>query len=121
MPRTERFVPSFAAEPPQELLPYGRWAARLSGEFLVAVAGVEPPEGEELGDAGEIQWFPDRSWHGRTYVPATAPTTTGLELFGFVSFRPAGDGEDATEFRARADATDETAARNPDWQLDLCD
>ena len=29
MPPTDRFVTSFAAEPPQEPLPYGRWADTL--------------------------------------------------------------------------------------------
>ena len=36
MPPEERFVPRFAAEPPLEELPYGRWAERLSAEFLAA-------------------------------------------------------------------------------------
>ena len=36
MPPEERFVPRFAAEPPQEQLPYGRWEQRLRQEFLAA-------------------------------------------------------------------------------------
>ena len=36
MPPEERVVPRFAAEPPQEELPYGRWEERLSQEFLAA-------------------------------------------------------------------------------------
>ena len=36
MPPTDRFVISFAAEPPQEPLPYGRWADTLKGHFLRA-------------------------------------------------------------------------------------
>jgi hypothetical protein len=121
VPPTERLVPSFAAEPPQDLLPYGRWEGQLSAEFLAACAGVAAPEGGELGEPGALLWYPDRTWHGRTYVPVTAPTSTGLELFGFVSFRPASDGTEPADFRSRADATEETAAANPDWQLDLCD
>jgi hypothetical protein len=31
------------------------------------------------------------------------------------------DGAEPTDFAAYADFTDETADRNPDWQLDLCD
>src|SRR5436190_180989 len=34
----ERFLPRFAAEPPQEDLPYGRWQERLGVELLGAVA-----------------------------------------------------------------------------------
>ena len=59
----------FAAEPPQEPLPYGRWAEALGEHFLEQVAKIETEE--ELGDPGEIRWFPDRTWNGRTYVPAT--------------------------------------------------
>jgi hypothetical protein len=117
MPPTERFVIRFAAEPPQEALPYGRWADTLRGHFLAAVAEIDAG-GEELGEPDEIAWFPDRTYGGRTYVPATARTTAGYELFGFVSF--AEDGAGAPDgFTARADFTSETADDNPDWQIDL--
>jgi hypothetical protein len=120
MAPTDRFVPRFAAEPPQEGLPYGRWAERLAEEFLGACLRVDSG-GEELGEPGEVAWHPDRSYCGRTYVPATAPTSTGLELFGYVSFAPPGEGEEPKEFHAVADFTEQTAERNPDWKLDLCD
>ena len=90
MPPEDRFVPRFAAEPPQELLPYGRWADAAQ-EFLAACLRIDSA-GEDLGEPGEVTWYPDRTWHGRTYVPATALTSTGLELFGYVSFAPGGDG-----------------------------
>jgi len=117
MPPTDRFVPRFAAEPPQEALPYGRWADTLKGHFLAAVAQIDA-DGEDLGEPGEIAWFPDRTHGGRTYVPATARTSTGYELFGFVSFA---DGENGApdDFAARADFTSETADDNPAWQIDL--
>jgi hypothetical protein len=54
-------------------------------------------------------------------VPATAPTSTGFELFGYVSFTREHEGAEAAEFEATADFTDETAEANPDWQLDLTD
>jgi hypothetical protein len=112
-----RFVPRFAAEPPQELLPYGRWAERLRAEFLGAAAALE-----DIGEPGEVVFYPDRTWHGRTWVPATAPTSTGLEIVGYVSFRPAlAEGEEPSGFAASADATEETAARHPEWKLDLND
>ncbi len=122
MPPEERVLPRFAAEPPQELLPYGRWAERLSAEFLGACLALEADaDGEDLGEPGEIAWYPDRTWHGRTYVPASTITSSGYELFGYVRFVPASDGEDPSEFYAYADFTDETAERNPDWTLDLCE
>jgi hypothetical protein len=120
VPPEERFLPRFAAEPPQELLPYGRWADRLSGEFLAACSALDA-QGEDLGETGDIAWYPDRTWHGRTYVPASTITSRGYELFGYIRFLPAGEGADPTDFYARADFTDETAERNPDWTLDLCE
>ena len=86
MPPTDRFVISFAAEPPQEALPYGRWADTLRTYFMSACEDIDT-EGEQLGDVGEIAWFPDRTYGGRTYVPAVARTTAGFELFGFVSWK----------------------------------
>jgi hypothetical protein len=118
MPPTDRFVISYAAEPPQEALPYGRWADTLREHFLTACREIDS-EGEDLGEAGEIAWFPDRSFAGRTYVPAVARTTTGYELFGFVSFSEGSGGP--SEFEMRADFTAETAETNPDWKLDLND
>jgi hypothetical protein len=116
----ERFVPRFAAEPPQEDLPYGRWEQRLSEELLAGVAQLDL-EGAELGEPGEILWYPDRTWHGRTYVPATTLTSGGYELFGYVRFLPAPAGGEPSDFFAYVDFTEETAERNPDWQMDLCD
>jgi hypothetical protein len=120
MPPVERFVPRFAAEPPQEELPYGRWHERLQQEFLAAAQQIESPP-DDLGEPGEIVWYPDRTWHGRTYVPGTARTSGGYELFGYVSFAPAGEEGDPSAFSAHVDFTEETAERNPDWRLDLCE
>jgi hypothetical protein len=119
MPPEERFLPRFAAEPPQEELPYGRWEERLR-EVLLQASGELQGAQSEVGEPGEIVWYPDRSWHGRTYVPATSLTSTGYELFGYVRFLPAGEGE-PSDFSAHVDFTDETAERNPDWQMNLCD
>lgn len=116
----ERFVPRFAAEPPQEELPYGRWAERLAHEFVSAFQALDR-DGVELGEPGEIVWYPDRTWHGRTYVPATAQTSEGYELFGYVRFLAALEGGEPSDFYSLIDFTEETAERNPDWQLDLCD
>jgi hypothetical protein len=101
----------FAAEPPQEPLPYGRWGEALGEQFENAA---------ETG-IGEIAWFPDRTWAGRTYVPATAPAEGGGEVFGYVAYTREHEGAQATDFTASADFTEETAEENPDWTLDLSD
>ena len=120
MPPTDRLVCQFAAEPPQEGLPYGRWAERLREEFLAACLRIDA-EGEDLGDPGELLWHPDRTWDGRTYVPVTTRTTTGLDLFGFVSFAPGTEDEEPSDFHASADFTAETAEEHPEWRMDLCE
>jgi hypothetical protein len=106
----------FAAEPPQGGLPPEE---TLQAEFLAACLRVETEEDDpELGTAGEIRWFPDRSWAGRTYVPATARTDTGLELFGYVSFSPSDD-DGATDLYAWADYTADVAEDHPEWRMDI--
>jgi hypothetical protein len=119
MPPTDRFVISFAAEPPQDSIPYGRWADTLREYFLGALGNVET-QGDDLGTPGEIAWFPDRTYAGRTYIPAVARTSAGYELFGFVSFAVSETGG-PRDFEARVDYTTETAEANPDWKLDLND
>jgi len=118
MPPEERYVCRFAAEPPQGPLPYGRWAETLHAEFLAACLRIDS-EGEDLGEAGEPTWYPDRTWGGRTYVPVTARSTTGFELFGYVSFTPGDEEEEPSDFFGWADFTDVTADDNPDWKMDL--
>ncbi len=54
-------------------------------------------------------------------MPASASSSNGFELFGFVSFTREHPGAEATDFEARADYTDDTADANPDWKLDLRD
>jgi len=120
MPPEERFVPRFAAEPPQEGLPYGRWAERLAQEFLAACDSLETGE-EDIGELGEIVWYPDRTWHGRTYVPATMLTSNEYEVYGYVRFLAGEKGAEPGEFFAAADYTEETAEQNPGWALDICD
>jgi hypothetical protein len=118
MPPTDRFVITFAAEPPQEALPYGRWADTLRGHFMLACREIDT-EGDDIGQPGEIAWFPDRTYCGRTYIPAVARTTEGYELFGFVSFAEGSGGP--SDFVAHADFTSELAENNPEWKLDLSD
>jgi hypothetical protein len=119
MPPEDRPIPRFVAEPPQEGRPYGRWAESLTPHFMAAVEEIDAED--DLGEPGEVTWFPDRTFCGRTYVPATATTSTGFEVLGYVSFRREEEGDEATDFEAFADYTDETAEANPDWELDLSD
>jgi hypothetical protein len=119
MPPEQRPIPRFIAEPPHDALPYGRWADQLRGLFLDAVAEIDSDD-EEIGEPEEVQWFPERTLEGTTYVPATARTSEGFEVFGFVAFDH-GPGGEPSSFTARADYTDETAEANPGWELDLSD
>jgi hypothetical protein len=125
MPPEDRMICRFPAEPPQEGLPSGRWAdtacLRLSEE------PDEDGETVELGEVGPLVYHPDRTWAGRTYIPVTARTETGLDVFGVISFVPPDpesddpDEREPSAFSATADFTDETADRHPEWKLDLCD
>jgi hypothetical protein len=118
MPPESRPVCRFAAEPPQDPIPYGDWASTLQAEFLSACLRIDAGE-VELGEPGDVSWFPDRSWAGRTYVPASTRTSTGVELFGYVSFAP-GDGEhEPSDFAAWADFTEDTAEQHPEWRMDV--
>jgi hypothetical protein len=129
MPPEQRLICRFAAEPPQEALPAGRWAETLQAEFLAACLRIQPdPDDDvEIGEVGALVYYPDRTWTGRTYVPVTARTTTGLDVFGHVSFVPPDpenydyDLREPNHFVAVADFTDETAEAHPEWKLDLCD
>jgi len=114
MPPESRPVPRFAAEPPQEGLPTGRWAETLRAEFLAAALAL----GEDVGEPGDLVFFPDRTYAGRTYVPVTTRTATDLELFGHVSYAV---GSEPGDFAAVADVTEEVAESHPEWRVDLCD
>ena len=119
MPPSERPIPMFAAEPPQESAPYGRWEETLRAHFLAAVGNISTDE--QIGEARGALWYQERTYDGRTYVPVTAPTQEGFELFGYVSYTREHEGAEAVDFAAIADYTDETAEANPEWKLDLSD
>ena len=118
----ERPIPSFIADSTQEGIPHGRFAERLREEFGKAVDGIgDLPEGVEL--PAEVDWFPERSWGGRVWVPCSARSESEngrLELFGHVSYVQPPEGEPAG-FAAKADFTDILADDNPDWRIDLND
>ncbi len=120
-------IPRFIADAAQEDPPYGRWAERLREELAKACEPLKGEAGAELPE--QIEWFPERSWGGRVYVPATAVSpgsgATGdsegdgaVEWFGYVSFVRPEEGE-PTDLEASADFTDVIAADNPDWQIDI--
>jgi hypothetical protein len=117
-----RPIPRFIADSTQEGIPHGRFAERLTDEFRSACDQIKDlPEGVEIPE--QIEWFPERAWGGRVWVPATARTESeegSLELFGHISYVQQEEGEPA-DFRAVADFTDILAEDNPDWQIDLND
>ena len=117
-----RPIPRFIADTTQEGIPHGRFAARLREAFAAACEKVEElPAGVELPE--EIDWFPERAWGGRVWIPASARSGSEegtLELFGHVSYVQPPGGE-PTDFAATADFTDVLAEDNPDWKIDLND
>jgi hypothetical protein len=122
MPPNPRPIPRFVADSTQEGIPHGRFAERLVDEFRAACGEIEDlPEGVEI--PGQIDWFPERAWGGRVWVPATARTEgpqDTLELFGHVSYELPEGGEPSA-FRAAADFTDVLAEDNPGWKIDIND
>jgi hypothetical protein len=117
-----RPIPRFIADSTQEGIPHGRFAEQLREEFAKAVAQVEDlPADVEV--PAEVEWFPERAWGGRVWVPCSARTEGGegrLELFGHVSYVQPPEG-DPRDFAAKADFTDILAEDNPDWHIDLND
>jgi hypothetical protein len=122
VPPNPRPIPHFIADTTQEGIPHGRFAERLLEEFEAVCKGIEDlPAGAEL--PAEIDWFPERAWGGRVWVPCSARTESEegrLELFGHVSYVLPPGGEPGN-FEARADFTDVLAEDNPDWRIDLND
>jgi hypothetical protein len=118
-----RPIPRFIADTSQEGIAGGRFAARLREAFVAAISEIaDLPTGAAVPE--EVDWFPERTWGGRVWIPCSARTESDegtLELFGHVSYAlPVGEG-DATDFRATADFTDVLAEDNPDWKIDLND
>lgn len=124
MPPLARPFPRFISDSAQESRPYGRWEERLTEAFASACGDLAGEAGTQV-DAGSLRFFPERTWGGRTYVPAAGRGSGEVEgvvpeFFGHVSFLRAAEGEPG-ELSAAADFTDVTAAANPDWQVDLND
>ena len=122
MPPDPRPIPRFIADSTQEGIPHGRFAEKLAAEFGTACERIdELPDGVEI--PSEVEWFPERAWGGRVWVPATAraagPEGT-LELFGHVSYVQSEE-EEPADFRATADFTDVLAEDNEGWSIDLND
>jgi len=117
-----RPIPRFIADSTQEGIPHGRFAERLRAAFATAVEEIEDlPEGVQV--PAELDWFPERAWGGRVWVPVSAHSASAegkLELFGHVSYVLPAGGEPG-EFEAKADFTDVLAEDNPEWRIDLND
>ncbi len=130
MPPNRRPFPRYIADASAEGRPYGRWEDRLRDEFASASEPLADEAGSAL-DPESIRWFPDRSWGGRTYVPASGRATevtvdedgeeTVAEYYGWVSFAAGSADEGPADLFAKVDFTDVTADDNPDWRIDLND
>jgi hypothetical protein len=122
VPPNPRPIPRFIADSTQEGIPHGRFAERLAKEFRTACEEIaDLPEGVEI--PAEVEWFPERAWGARVWVPCTARASgpeAALELFGHVSYVQPEQG-DPGDFTAKADFTDVLAEENPDWRIDLND
>jgi hypothetical protein len=122
VPPSPRPIPRFIADNSQEGIPHGRFAERLAESFRAACREIEDlPSG--VSPPSQIDWFPERSWGERTWVPAAARAEGAggeIELFGHVSYVRPEDGEPG-DLRAKADFTDVLAENNPDWKIDLND
>src|SRR5947209_12656974 len=106
MPPIPRPYPRFIADSPQEGKPYGDWAERLAGEFARACEPLVAEAGTPV-DHETVNWFPERGYGGRVYVPATG-RGGDVEYFGWVSFERSEEGAPSA-LRASADFTDVTA------------
>jgi hypothetical protein len=117
-----RPIPRFLADSTQEGIPHGRFAERLTDAFKAACEEIgDLPAGAEV--SAEIDWFPERAWGGRVWVPGSVRTESEegtLELFGHVSYVLPLEGE-PSDFQAKADFTDILAEANPGWRIDLND
>jgi hypothetical protein len=124
VPPNPRPIPRFIADSSQEGIPHGRFAETLGAAFREACEGIEElPAGVAIPPPAELEWFPERAWGGRVWVPCTVRTQGpegGLELFGHVSY-VLPEGAEPTSLRAVADFTDVLAEQNPDWKIDLND
>jgi hypothetical protein len=122
MPPNPRPIPHFIADSTQEGIPHGRFAERLGEAFRKGCGEIaDLPNGVEAAE--ELEWFPERTWGGRVWVPCTARTDGPegtIELFGHVSYAQPEQGE-PTDLRAAADFTDVLAEDNPGWKIDLND
>ena len=122
-PPIARPLPRFIADTAQESRPYGGWEERLGAAFADACGKLGSEAGAAL-DPETAQFFPERTWGGRTYVPIVGSASAedgGLpEYYGYVHFKRREGGEPG-ELHAEADFTDVVAEDNPDWQVDLND
>lgn len=117
-----RPIPRFIADTTQEGIPHGRFAERLREEFAKACGELEDLPAE-IEVPAEVDWFPERAWGGRVWVPCSARAEgegAHLELFGHVSYVQPQDGE-PRDLAAKADFTDVLADENPEWRIDLND
>ena len=102
--QSQRPMPLFAAEPPQEPLPYGRWADALYEHF--ERRRRDRDRGRELVPRPHPR-------PGGPTCPATAPAEGGGEVFGFVSYTREHEGAQAPTSRRWPTSPTRPPARTP--------
>ena len=89
VPPNPRPIPRFIADSTQEGIPHGRFAERLGGSLPRGLRRASTTCPRASSADGELDWFPERAWGGRVWVPCStrAEGPEGeLELFGHVSY-----------------------------------
>ena len=71
MPPDPRPIPRFIADSTQEGIPHGRFAERLGEAFANACDEIKDLP-DEVEVPTELDWFPERAWGGRVWVPCSA-------------------------------------------------
>ena len=122
MPPEDRFVPRFAAEPPQELLPYGRWAADACSEEFLRRLPADRRRGRGARRARRDHLVP-----GPHLARAHVRARDGADRRRARAVRLRQLRAAAATARSPTTSTPSPTARprppsaNPDWPIDLCD
>ena len=69
-----RPIPRFIADTTQEGIPHGRFAEQLREAFAEGLRGARGPARAAPRVPAELDWFPERAWGGRVWVPCSART-----------------------------------------------
>ena len=120
-PNPDRY-PASSPTAPRRGSPTGASPSASARPFREACDEIaDLPDGIEA--AAELDWFPERAWGGRVWVPCStrAEGPEGRSSCSATSPTPSREEGDPADFRAKADFTDVLAEDNADWRIDLND